>query len=293
MALYAALISGTRTLGRRVLPFEEILQYQFAKVDEAQEVHTVFLGDSSLGNAIDVTTWERLTGNKALSLALTGWYGYAGPYVLLSRLLDNGAPPPNVVIFMLTGGMMRRPVADEAFDSLAPPSNIFSAVVNWWHFNMNYEQLLFSFAYIAKKLILQFKPNANIRFQRTLIENDYVKQGKPIKIPQNLQPWKKLPTTSTEKLYFLEKNMELCKKHNINCYYMYGPLIEPLCNSKTFFYESTKMISSAGFQVLTPQPICIPPGEVGDSDDHVAPYLKKKYTERYVRAYESAIVKLP
>src|SRR4051812_2425847 len=80
------------------MPYEELYAYQMEKLKTAHDIDTVFLGDSSLGNAIDAKLWDQWTGKKSLNLALTSGYGYQGAYVMLENVLASGLTPKNAII---------------------------------------------------------------------------------------------------------------------------------------------------------------------------------------------------
>ena len=85
-------------LGVDAHAYGALVNHQLAKLEKTdQDVRTVFIGDSSLGNAIDVETWEDLGNGKAHNLALMGHFGYAGMYHMTTRAL-NRLEPKNVVI---------------------------------------------------------------------------------------------------------------------------------------------------------------------------------------------------
>ena len=57
--------------------FQILNNYQIKKTQTLQNIDTVFVGDSSLGNALDAQHFSSLSGKDSVNLALTGLYGYA------------------------------------------------------------------------------------------------------------------------------------------------------------------------------------------------------------------------
>jgi hypothetical protein len=55
----------------------EIYGYQRDKLGTARTIDIAFVGDSSLGNAINAELFSSLSGHNAVNLALTGSYGSA------------------------------------------------------------------------------------------------------------------------------------------------------------------------------------------------------------------------
>jgi hypothetical protein len=102
------------------VPDRVLLAHQISKFEHPTAT-TLFLGDSSLGNAISAARWAELSGHSAANLALTGVYGYAGSYNFLRRALQRGRPD-NVVI-MHTADMPTRAVWDRAYELTKPEPN--------------------------------------------------------------------------------------------------------------------------------------------------------------------------
>ena len=77
------LIGGTLHAGREHFAYQQLVDYQMQKLAKT-DVDTVFIGDSSLGNAIDAGEWQRATGNRGRefrphrSVRLCGLAGDAG-----------------------------------------------------------------------------------------------------------------------------------------------------------------------------------------------------------------------
>src|SRR5687767_8650401 len=96
LAAAAALVLGSLALDRSPLPYQALFDYQAAKL-EGPPADTIFVGDSTLGHAIDAELWSALSGRRAVNLALTGVYGYEGGYNFIERSLRN-LRPRNVIL---------------------------------------------------------------------------------------------------------------------------------------------------------------------------------------------------
>ena len=77
----------------------QLLRYQEEKIARlpAGAIDTVLIGDSSLGNGIDVREFDVAAGVRASSLALTGNFGFAGGLELLRQLAER-QPIRNVIL---------------------------------------------------------------------------------------------------------------------------------------------------------------------------------------------------
>src|SRR5688572_25430320 len=118
LAAASALVLGTLALDRSPLPYRELLDYQSAKLD-GQPADTIFVGDSTLGHAIDAELWSALSGRRSVNLALTGVYGYEGGFNFIRRSLRTLRP--RNVILMYAPDMMARPVVEGALEATRDP----------------------------------------------------------------------------------------------------------------------------------------------------------------------------
>src|SRR5262249_7256386 len=99
-----------RVLGYEARPDTTLLDERLAQIGHGRPPRVVFVGDSSLGNAIDAQEWERLGGGPAVNLGLTADLGYEATYNMMKRALAGWGGSPRVVI-MQTAEMMRRPIS--------------------------------------------------------------------------------------------------------------------------------------------------------------------------------------
>lgn len=268
-----ALIGGTTLMGREANPYQLLVDYQKSKI-RAGLPETIFVGDSSLGNAISAAEWERLTGQKAANLALIGPAGYAGSFATLKAALESGASIKTVVVFQ-AGNMMSRTVNAEAATLYDAPPNALAAASHWWRQNMNLVQLGAALTFIAGGDSFTDGPVGD------LIQDDYVVQGPPLPKDRDYPP---LQPSSIKpgKLLYLQKLADLCAEKGITCVYAHGPIAEPVCvASGAYFEKATSLIRATGIPIAAPRPPCIPVDEIGDSGDHVAPGTKAKYTAYY------------
>ena len=133
------LVSLTLHAGRTELPFEVLLDHQRAKL-AGDLGSVVFVGDSSLGNAVNAQLFSQLSGSKATNLALTAGYGYQGTLQMIEAVLKH-RHPSDFVIVQTPEMMMRRP--DPANFDLAPLSTLdpIARFRRIWLDTMNLDQL--------------------------------------------------------------------------------------------------------------------------------------------------------
>ena len=216
-------IVGAR-LGAIDLPQEQLLRYQLAKIGTVEAVETVFVGDSSLGNAVSADHWETLTGDKTLNLALVGTFGYAGSYNLL-RHLTKFARLKNVVIFH-TADILKRDVSVLGHlqasrglpDDVPFPLVRRLKVMSRYYFNIEVA------AAAVRGLALRMFGR-----ERSYIRDDYVYTG--LAVGATIQVHKIHgaffePMINEDKLLFLTRIGGLCQSHGLNCVYSHGPIFE-------------------------------------------------------------------
>jgi hypothetical protein len=285
LAAAAALIQGSLALGRVKLPYQRLLEYQTAKLS-GPPTQTIFIGDSSLGHAIDAQLWSTLSGQRALNLALTGSYGYEGGYNFIKRALQT-IKPKNIVL-MYTADMMTRPLSEEAFETTRD-----LAELAWWERIQRYLKETFNFTELSssvswlRRAVIRGMSGREAPAER-IIENDYVKQGPPrpppqeVLVPAQIQP---------DKIKYYALIGKLCETQQINCLYLHGPLARLTCEqSRPYFDELARLFSQSGIRQVTAMPICLQPDEVGDSEDHVVPALKPAFTRRYYEMLKPYLV---
>jgi hypothetical protein len=259
--------------------YAPLLAYQLEKLDRSAGFDTVFVGDSSLGNAIDVGTFDRLTGRRSVNLALTGLFGYAGSYNMLRRAVET-EPGLRTVVIIQAADMMSR--ADDlrgyvlstprVLDPDLPAALRWPAAEAWIGELLDWQTL--KTATRAPLLRLLSRPVRDI-----VIENDYVKQASsrapfgPVLRAEDVVPGK---------LDFLQRIADLCRARDLTCVYAHGPLAAPLLDrSHGFFQAADRLIESTGLPLAAPEPVPLAEGQIGDTQNHAAPAEKAAMTARY------------
>lgn len=264
--------------------FYRLYLHQIDKLAASDPVATVFLGDSSLGNAIDANLFGTLEHSTAINLALTGSYGYAGSYNMLQRVLKRYTPR-NVVIVQ-TADMMKRESDGFAYLMSADSNGLqlpdrfaVGAIANAFP---EYLKLLYGPESLRRALLHTFGADG----QALNWPNDYAGQRAPLHVTAQLIAEQSLaPGINPDKLFFLEEIYALCKSKGLNCVYAHGPLLQPLCAaSAEYLVQASRAIRGVGIPLVARTPLCVPPFAIGDSVDHVAPAFKAQATRYY---YES------
>ncbi len=255
------------------LPYAQLLAFQRAKAESIKATDILFIGDSSLGNAVDVTLCASEYDLDCTSLALTGAFGYGGSLGILERALERTTPKAVVVFHTLD--MMSRDVSTKAYSLISPKktSALFSrfedTVSTLW--NYNYVAAIFKYGFTApvpsEEMIAYDYPRPN---------EDWSLTPEP-SIPQ----WQ--PQINIGKLKYLNEIIAVCKEKGIPLLYVHGPLSAPYYRaSRKFQPIADSAIRSTGINMPGNTPIMIPWKEIGDSEDHVNPAFRKKYTRLYL-----------
>lgn len=283
--LAAALLGALCLLSIKVkwysdLPdYAPLLAYQLEKLDRSAGFDTVFVGDSSLGNAIDAETFDRLTGRRSVNLALTGLFGYAGSYNMLRRAIEK-EPGLRTVVVIQAADMMAR--ADDlrgyvlstprVLDPDLPAALRRPAAEAWIGELLDWQTL--KTAVRAPLLRLLSRPVRDI-----VIEGDYVRQA-ATRAP--FGPALRAEDVVPGKLDFLQRIAELCRARNLTCVYAHGPLAAPLLDrSQGFFRRADQLIGTTGLPLAAPGPVPLAEDQIGDTQNHAAPAEKAAMTARY------------
>jgi hypothetical protein len=100
-ALIAVLLTITTTgysLGLVDAANQQIYDYQRDKIENLERIEVAFVGDSSLGNAIDAALFGKSSGLASANLALNGSYGAGGAYNIARAVVAHDRPRLIVVM---------------------------------------------------------------------------------------------------------------------------------------------------------------------------------------------------
>jgi hypothetical protein len=256
------------------LGYQVLYRHQLRKIADVHGVDTVFLGDSSLGNALDAAEFSRLTGMNAVNLALTGSYGYEGSYNLIKRLA--GRPVKNVVV-MCTLDMMQREVSYTGY--LLTINGLGDVIELSGAERIELLSAFFDQIFSFEQILIALRNLIGFGRQNIFIEDDYIQQGSPMEKAHLKQMLKS--KIKPEKVRFLVRLRDYCAARNLNLIYIHGPIHEDAGRaSADYAAEVNRLLINAGIEIV-PELTLIPCEEVGDSPDHVAKQFKEKFTMHY------------
>lgn len=251
-----------------------LYRYQMSKLKhlaagDEPPVDTILVGDSSLGNAINARLLSELTGGRAVNLALTGNYGYAGSLNMMRRAAGM-LPALQRVVIMHTPGMAgRAPALDAwALTSPAPLDDALTGRVPGAAMARDLAQRLLSSGGALQFLQLMW-PRDGLPRQPSPAR-DYVPQR------TTAQPFgADMPAAvAGEKLRVLQAIARFCAGRNLDCTYAHGPIAAEVLEtpaSRRFLATANRLVTASGLDLLAPRPLALARNQIGDSLDHVAP----------------------
>ena len=268
---------GTRGLFKdHFFGYQILYQYQLKKIASNPDFEVLFVGDSSLGNAIDAEQFFKLSGKKCLNLALTGLYGFAGAYNMVKRAIS---PSVKTVVLMVSLDMLKRKVSYEGYlMTLRKAKDI------WELSKIEKIRLLASFLELVTSpinLMRILKNYIGLNSRQNTIKNDYIKQKSTSAQADKTHGYSAV--FNADKTAFLKKLNKYCQDHQVQLIYIQGPILAIIGkNSNEYISAINKLLASAlPNMVFVKNIMLIEEDHVGDSIDHVHPKFKKAYTEKY------------
>tara|TARA_A100001015_G_C15043282_1_gene741413 strand:- start:237 stop:1226 length:990 start_codon:yes stop_codon:yes gene_type:complete len=258
----------------------DLYRYQMIKLDSSKDVEMIFVGDSSLGNAIDAEYFSDLSGIQTLNLALTGTsYGLLGSYNMIRHSVER--QPIKTAIIMQSLDIFSEKVSHIGYfhtlTGLVAPDEIPINISTYFdvYFNIGIFYGIF-------KDWKSSNPNGMIA---EVIDNDYIKQGPKMDLSsmdsEITQAEWQLDSIIKDRFVALKLIADYCKKNGINCIFTTSPHLEQACKDNPDYIAKIMNLSiSSGINTL-PNQVCYPSSHVGDSLNHVNKEVKRVYTELY------------
>ena len=262
--------------------YTDLTNYQLSKIENIGHVDIAIVGDSSAGNAIDASLLGKTLNKKAISLALTGSFGYGGSYIMAKKAIQKGAKE---ILIVHTVDMPTRP---NHLDHRAGVFLIrsFSDLLNLTEGLHHVLGLYLSKDIVATAIKQTFKyffssidGTENKRSDPS--KYDYIKQHEKIDT-ENIDIKISSSLINKDKLYYLNKLTNYCNDQKVKCFYAHGPIHQSFCkNNSDYLSKVSTLISNTGISLLSEKPYCMENNEVGDSEDHIHPNYKDKSTKIY------------
>ena len=244
---------------------DRLTKYQISKIKNKNNyVKNIFLGDSSLGNAINAEIFEKLSGKETLNLALWGNASFAGAYALLENI--NITDEQNIFIISSLD-VWRRPPSDD----------IYHQTVSNFSFN---SKINFTFKNIFNYSLNIYRLNSYFdkKEKKEYLFNDYIVQRENVILKKN-----NFQKINYEQIKYLNKIFNFCDKKKINCLFVHGPIFEEHCQDiSSLEYINNVIVLLKANKIKNLEKIfCMKKEEMGDSDDHINPKFKDQFTKNF------------
>lgn len=280
-----------RDVSDQDISLSQITIYQEAKIEalEPGAVDTVFLGDSSLGNAINVRVFDREIGTRSVNLALTGSYGHAGALVFLRKMLARQPKLKNVILFFSVDAMGWGMNPQGRFFMTASP---VEPALN----RQDQVKLLLTYlgnltqgreaAAFAKKIA---RNKAMIELPPELVRDDYIiAQAKISPQSPDIMRYRFPTVEAVENTPYLKEIGRICRDRKLRCYYAQGPIMKELLTDneaeKEYLGAAIRKIASYDIQIINTKPYAMSQEEIGDSIFHLSHDYRDTYTLQFAKA---------
>jgi len=257
--------------------FGSLLAYQIKKLQNEEPIDVLLVGDSSLGNSVDARQWSRKTGKNVVSVALTGVYGLYGSLNMIQRAARHHRL--SAVIIMQTVDLMTRVpnrmgnlYTAERLQDIGQLGvlDIIGALATWDVLKMTIWPARYS-RVIDEDRIRKF---------------DYRPQAVPLPSKPGAPPKLSLSVSAIQPENFAIAHdiAVTCKRLNIACVYMHGPMYSGICETSARYINIVlDRVRDAGLRVIR-RTFCLPWSDVGDTVVHVLPAKKSYYSTEILEA---------
>lgn len=257
---------------------QKLYNYQIQKLEQETNPTIIFVGDSSLGNALDAKLFSQLSQQKALNLSLTGAYGYAGSFNMAKRALQSKTV--KTVVIVQTLDILQRPTSYEGFlytmNGYTDLQSLQPLEIMW--VDNAFLNVIFSTSNLEKSWNNLWNPTPR-RIWTELQTRDYVDQQPRKFLEDNPKPIQ--GNINLDEFRFLTKLRDLCRQQQVQLIYAHGPLWKTVQkSSQPYIRQVNQAIASRKIKVI-PQVIEVANADVGDEWDHVYLPTKPYYTQKY------------
>lgn len=261
-------------------PYNVLVWHQTAKLVPNDTVETILIGDSSLGNGIDVDLFSAETGSPTLNLAMSGLDGYGGPANMLARASGVYPNLKNVVV-MNTPEMISRPPAARGLVFTVGTLDRFGELDAEDTRRVLSEALDVYFSQDVAWHLIDRVRGKRMKYANRFVDGDYIRQSERRASPsvKPLAP----EDVDTDKARVLAKMVRYAQVRGLNTVYVHGPMWEEQVRASGAYLDAAERAILATGVTFVPGAEPIPSERLGDTADHVAPAFRAEVTVRYAR----------
>lgn len=262
-----------------------IRKHQLKKIAESSNFDTIFIGDSSVGNAINSKYFDSIAGTKSLNLALTSSFGIESSINMMKRAIEKNPRIKNVALVQIMDIWNRRfsftgyfdtLVSQEYFETYSKITNE-STIKKYFEFLINPREIYWYLKFLMGK-----------RVERKLdLENDFLLQT-PKKYSNGKKKAKSFAYIDPIFKSDVEQNVykvfvKFCEEKKLNCMFMSGTLHKVVHdNSQESIDKLADFLEKESRSVkYSAKVLNYPPHMMGDSKNHVDTKFKNQSTEDF------------
>ncbi len=262
--------------------YTDLTNYQLSKIENTDYVDIAIVGDSSAGNAIDADLLGKTLNKKAISLALTGSFGYGGSYIMAKKAIQKGAKE---ILIVHTVDMPTRPSHLDhragvfLIRSFSDLLKLTEGIHHLLGLYLSKDIVTTSIKQTFRHFFSSVDDNENKRSDPS--KYDYIKQHEKINA-KNIDIKINSSLINKDKLYYLNKLANYCSEQGIECSYAHGAIHNSFCkNNKEYLSRVNNLIQGSNIRLLSTMPYCMSDQEIGDAEDHIHSLYKNKSTKYY------------
>jgi hypothetical protein len=262
----------------------QLIRFQNEKIGNlpAGALDTIFVGDSSLGNAVDANYFNQISGAHSVNLALTGSFAYAGALVMLQEAAKS-QPIKNVVLYFTIDALGRG--NDQGY--FFAGGSLFKALLDP---AFSWRDKLELFSLYANRLLdmrtaaLYISEPGSASIPPSFYRDDYLMSDTRISLASDLVTKFRMPETiERQALPFLRSIAEMCRKRRWNCLYVHGTILARLVltgEARSFTRKGNQLIREAGFHLVNDGPILLQDDDRGDTVYHLRRDRRRAFTRK-------------
>jgi len=290
-ALFKLLLFANYASGFRMVQQDALVRYQLERIALPDPVHTLLVGDSSLGNAVSAPLFSAVTGRPALSLALTGSFGVQGSVNMALRAMQHHPEIRNVVFFQTLDIFQRRsgtwpyatvdPWCPQTWRSIAVSDGVtaIDVLAGYLQFVTDLGHLRHGMTDMTPELSAGtlYTEQADSRFNnggRTLGVKNWI-----------------TGTPRERVVQALDEFAAYCAARGVRCIFVFGPMHEEvIAHSAGYVREVWRLLNKTRHLTVVPELFPLSADRLGDSEDHVAPEFQAETTRQYARRLEEFLL---
>lgn len=262
---------------------EVVRHHQTNKLKRVNECRVLIVGDSSSGNAILASEFERLSGLPTLNLSMTGSFGFLGNAALVEHAERDMPTVSTVIIAQHPRNWARTMLVQGYFDLGGSPfSPVLRAAdpsavpgMDYAQYWTNPDEFYAAFQYVSGAY-----PHYTID-----PELDYLKQAPATYANGELQlkDDARIADTIVEQEVRLFGYLDdLCGQAHFRCVFVHGPVHQGEWERSRAALEGINRVVARAEHIDAIQEVLTFPNEqMGDSTGHVAEEYKRESTRRY------------